>query len=103
MSRSLPALLPVLLVLSTAFLNPSCAQPLNQKNRFTHQDSLRGSNGPGRDWWDARNYNIYATPDYKTKSINGWNEISFIATKGGNDKMMQIDLQEPMVIESISL
>ena len=38
---------------------------------------LRGSNGPGRDWWDVLTYKIHVTPDYNKKSINGSNEIQF--------------------------
>ena len=30
--------------------------------QFTHQDTLRGSNGPGRDWWDVLIYNITCEP-----------------------------------------
>ena len=35
------------------------AQMLNQKEVFTHADTLRGSNGSGRDWWDATKYDLY--------------------------------------------
>ena len=64
--------------------------------QFTHQDTLRGSNGPGRDWWDVMTYKIYVTPDYNTKSIIGSNEISFKVTKQPKNEMMQIDLQQPI-------
>jgi hypothetical protein len=29
------------------------SQPLNKKEKFTRQDTLRGSIGKGRDWWDV--------------------------------------------------
>src|SRR5687768_6567760 len=71
--------------------------------QFTRQDTLRGSNGPGRDWWDVSTYNILIEPDYNSKTIKGWNEISFKILNGGFNKQMQIDLQEPLKIENITL
>ena len=69
--------------------------------QFTKQDTLRGSNGPGRDWWDVKKYTLVFTVDYGAKKINGRNTIEFDAIKSGRDKKMQIDLQEPMKIVSI--
>jgi hypothetical protein len=43
------------------------AQPLNQKTEFTQQDTLRGTVGPGRDWWNVVRYHIYTMPDYKQR------------------------------------
>ena len=79
----------------------SCAQPLSQKGKFTRQDTLRGSITPERVWWDVAFYNIYIAPDYKTKTIKGWNQISFDINSDGKNRKMQIDLQQPMVIDSI--
>ncbi len=48
--------------LLTFYLLPftfSNAQPLNSKEEFTHADTLRGSNGPGRDWWDVMKYDLH--------------------------------------------
>ncbi|MEO6613290.1 MAG: M1 family metallopeptidase [Chitinophagaceae bacterium] len=77
------------------------SQPLSQKNKFTHQDTLRGSVTPERAWWDVASYNIYVVPDYKTKTIRGWNQVSFDINSDGKNRKMQIDLQQPMVIDSI--
>ena len=85
------------LLLVTSFTN---AQPLNKKEKFTRQDTLRGSIGKGRDWWDVMSYYIDVTPDYKTKTIIGNVWIHFRA-KLGTNKIMQIDLQEPLSIDSI--
>ena len=71
--------------------------------QFTHQDTLRGSNGPGRDWWDVLAYKINVEPDYNTKTIKGINEISFKVTKQNKANIMQIDLQQPLVIDSVFL
>ncbi|HEY5968689.1 MAG TPA: M1 family metallopeptidase, partial [Chitinophagaceae bacterium] len=68
--------------------------------QFTHQDTLRGSNGPGRDWWDVLRYNITVNPDYIKKEIRGEVTIDF-KTKATGKKVMQIDLQEPMVIDKV--
>jgi aminopeptidase N len=79
----------------------SNAQPLNKKKEFTHADTLRGSITPERAWWNVTSYNIYVAPDYNTKSINGFNQISFGINSDGKKRKMQIDLQQPMVIDSI--
>ncbi len=83
------------------FAHTSCAQPLNQKNTFKHEDSLRGSITPQRAWWDVMSYNIQVFPDYRARTIKGWNQISFNVLAGGKSKKMQIDLQRPMVIDSV--
>jgi aminopeptidase N len=47
-------------------------------------------------------YNLEVTPDYSTKTIKGVNTILFKALGGVKNKVMQIDLQEPMKIDSIT-
>ena len=77
---------------------------INSANsQFTHQDTLRGSNGPGRDWWDVMAYEIDVTPDFNTKSIKGAGRITFKATKQPTDGLMQIDLQQPLIIDKVFL
>src|ERR1017187_7309169 len=66
---------------------------------FTHADTLRGSNGPGRRWWDATNYDLHVRFNLSDSAISGYNIISYNAVENG--AQMQIDLQEPMVIDSI--
>ncbi|MBS1759720.1 MAG: M1 family metallopeptidase [Bacteroidetes bacterium] len=91
-------------ILFVAFSNlpfASNAQLLKGKTNYTHQDTLRGSIGPGRDWWDVLQYNISTEPDYVAKSIKGSVQIVFGITKPGANKIMQIDLQEPLMIDSI--
>ena len=82
------------------FFSNCTAQFAHENTLFTHQDTLRGTNGPGRDWWDVKNYTLRITPDYGKKEISGICEILFEVTKPGNNKIMQIDLQEPMEIIS---
>ncbi len=81
------------LVISSLFTQCTLAQ----EPAPTRQDSLRGSIGRERAWWDVLHYQIDITPDYATKTIRGSNTIRFF-DKGGYT--MQIDLQEPMVLDS---
>jgi len=69
---------------------------------FTHADSLRGSNGRGRAWWDVQKYSLNVTFDTATQSISGVSTIQFDIIGTPTDSM-QIDLQEPMVIDSAYL
>ena len=71
--------------------------------QFTHQDTLRGSNGPVRDWWDVMAYKISVQPNYDAKSIIGSNEITFKITKQPLNGKMQIDLQQPLQIDKVFL
>ena len=71
--------------------------------QYTHQDTLRGSNGPGRNWWDVVAYKINVVPDFNTKSIKGASEITFKVTKQPKNGMMQIDLQQPLSIDNVFL
>lgn len=77
------------------------AQPLNKKEKFTREDTLRGSNGPGRDWWDVKHYSINITPDYQQKRLSGKVEILYTVKEDIIGRHMQIDLQQPMQIDSI--
>lgn len=96
-----------LLSISTLFFATSVltisvdAQIFKNNIVYTHQDTLRGSIGPGRDWWDVMQYNISTEPDYTAKSIKGAVQIVFNVTKPGANKIMQIDLQQPLEIDSI--
>ncbi len=65
---------------------------------FTHQDTLRGSLGEGRQKWNVLHYDITVEPDYNKKTIAGINKIKYWDE---GIKLMQIDLQEPMQIDSV--
>jgi len=84
------------------FLAASCAaQPLNGKKQFTHQDTLRGTITPERAWWNVLRYDIAVTPDFTTKTIQATNRVTIKVLRPYNK--LQIDLQEPLVIDSIIL
>ncbi|MER3498874.1 MAG: peptidase M1 [Chitinophagaceae bacterium] len=88
----------------TLFIRHSCsAQPLNQKENFSRQDTLRGTINSERNWWDVYQYNIWVKPDYSKKFITGSCEIVFTLKQTGTKKVMQIDLQHPLEIDSIKL
>ncbi len=90
--------LSLLLFLMISFQHAE-SQLLNKKQIYTSADSLRGSNGIYRQTWNVLHYDITVEPDYLTKTIKGKNIISFF-DKGTN--LMQIDLQPPMIIDSIT-
>ena len=76
----------------------NCFAFSQKKAIFQHEDTLRGSLGPGRQKWNVLKYDITVKPDFETKTITGLNVIQY-ADSGNN--LLQIDLQEPMVIDSI--
>jgi aminopeptidase N len=84
----------VLLICIMKFLSGG-AQP--DKPIFTHADTLRGSLNAERAY-NVLKYDISFIPDYENKSIRGKNTITYIDS-GLNQ--MQIDLQEPLEIDSI--
>ncbi|RYG41502.1 MAG: M1 family peptidase, partial [Chitinophagaceae bacterium] len=69
-----------------------------QENTFSHADTLRGSNGPFRERWDVMHYDLTVEPDLVNKTIKGKNIITFF---DNGAKLMQIDLMEPMVLDSV--
>ena len=73
------------------------SQILNNKQVPHRQDILRGSITKERAWWNVLKYEITVTPDFVSKSIKGKNKISFFDSGGYT---MQIDLQQPMEIDS---
>ena len=75
-------------------------QPLHGARDFTRADTLRGSIGPERAWWDALHYDVSVRPDFAAKSISGTTIIGFIARDNG--LRMQIDLQQPLVLDSVT-
>jgi aminopeptidase N len=70
-----------------------------QIKTFTHQDSLRGSITPERDWWDLKAYRLHIQPNPEDNTVKGMNRIVF--EQISSPKRMQIDLQEPMQIDSV--
>ena len=85
------------LLFSIVFMSLSMnAQPI-----FTKADTLRGSLNENRDWFDIQSYTINVTPDIANKSIQGSVIWKAKVIKNSND--IQIDLQQPLIIDHISM
>lgn len=67
--------------------------------RFTRADTIRGSNTPERAWWDATFYDLHVRVNPKDSTISGYNGITYRALKPSRE--MQIDLQQPLVVDSV--
>lgn len=70
---------------------------------YTRQDTLRGSIGPHRAWWNVLHYELTIEPDFETRTLHGKNRIEFECTGTPVSDRLQIDLQEPMQIDRIRL
>jgi aminopeptidase N len=66
----------------------------------TRADSLRGSITSERAWWDLKHYDLTVQIDPNTKSIKGSNKITYEVVSEAT--VLQIDLQEPLKITSIT-
>lgn len=66
---------------------------------FTKEDSLRGSLNEHRDWFDIQHYDITVEPNFENKTLQGIVNWQAIAVKKSNQ--LQIDLQSPLIIDSI--
>ncbi len=69
---------------------------LEEKTHFTHQDTLRGTITPEREWWDLTYYHLDVSVNPDEKYISGKNIINYKVLKPYST--IQIDLQEPLVI-----
>jgi aminopeptidase N len=84
-----------------ALLLPSLSfgQLLNNTSTFTHADTLRGAITPERSWWDLTYYHLTVKPNPADSTIKGSTEIHYKVLKPY--QTIQIDLQEPLIIESV--
>jgi aminopeptidase N len=75
------------------------AQAQRPAPMFTHADTLRGTDGPARSWWNAEFYDLHVRVSPADSSISGHNTITYRVIRP--DQEMQIDLQPPLVVDSI--
>ena len=68
---------------------------------YTHADTLRGSNGPARAWWDVQFYDLHTRVNPRDSSISGWNGITYRVLQPPPAREMQIDLQVPLEVDSV--
>ncbi len=82
-------------------LSPIFAQTslFDEHQKFTRQDSLRGSITPERAWWDLTYYHLDISVDPDKKLIKGKNTIHYKVLE--NHNLLQVDLQPPLVIEKV--
>ena len=73
----------------------------NNSEVFTHADSLRGSLNAERTWWDVLRYDITIKPNFAAKTTEGFNVITYKVVQESHPSEMQIDLQQPLEIDSI--
>ncbi|MET0461730.1 MAG: M1 family metallopeptidase [Chitinophagaceae bacterium] len=74
-----------------------------QPKAFTRADTLRGTVSEERSWWDVQRYDISVRPDYPSKTIAAKSVITYKVTGKQTVNRLQLDLQEPLIIDSILL
>ncbi|MGG6232244.1 M1 family metallopeptidase [Tenacibaculum sp. SDUM215027] len=85
-----------------------CSSLTAQKNtslfsnteKFTRQDSLRGSITPERLWWDLTYYHLNVAVNPDKKFIEGKNTVQYKVLKP--HQVLQIDLQPPLKITKVT-
>jgi aminopeptidase N len=73
----------------------------SQTKSFTKEDTLLGSNTSYRAWWDVLHYQVSVKPDFNTKSLSGDCIIMYKVIADSLPFVMQIDLQDPLQIDSV--
>lgn len=75
--------------------------PIIAQAQFTQNDSIRGNYGDSRNWWDVIHYDLSVTFDTQQKLISGKNSIRFQIIDIPQNARIQIDLQAPMILDSV--
>ena len=90
-----------LIILLFIALNQNYAQGIfDDKLPTTRQDTLRGSITPERAWWDLTYYHLDIKVEPDKKFISGSNTVGYKVLE--SNKIIQIDLQKPMNITSVT-
>jgi aminopeptidase N len=84
----------------TLFLTLTTIISFSQDFKPVRQDSLKGTITKERSWWDVQHYDIHLDIDFDKRKIVGRNTIDFKVIQK-QTQFMQIDLQEPLSIDSI--
>ncbi|HLV40205.1 M1 family metallopeptidase [Xanthomarina sp.] len=80
-------------------INSYSQELFQEKPLFTHQNTLRGSITPEREWWDLTYYHLDIKINPEKESISGKNTIQYTVLKPY--MVMQVDLQEPLKITKV--
>ena len=67
---------------------------------ITHQETLRGSITPERQWWDLKHYDLTVAVNPQQRYISGTNIITY--TVLSDTKRLQIELQPPMKLGKVT-
>ena len=87
------------IALAAALLLLPPALAAQDTTHYTRADTLRGSNGPDRAWWDVTFYDLHTRVNPADSTISGWNGITYLVRQPAQE--MQIDLQAPMEVDSM--
>src|SRR4051812_36874845 len=85
------------LAASVAGARPATAQ--DTSTAITRADTLRGSIGPARAWWDVAFYDLHVTVQPADSSVRGRVGIDYRVLAPATE--MQIDLRQPLVVDSM--
>ena len=91
-----------ILVVAAALGSAVARPPTLEAQTFTRADTLRGSDGPHRSWWDVTYYDLGVRIDPSDSTIAGSNGITYDVVAPGTGRL-QIDLQPPLVLDSVTL
>src|SRR4051812_49931009 len=86
-------------VLASLLLAVPAAAAAQERVGFPHADSIRGSIGPGRAWWDVAFYDLHVRVSPADSSISGWNAVTYRVLQPARE--MQVDLKLPLVADSM--
>src|SRR4051812_43057538 len=90
-----------LLVLACTLVSVAAAPrgaAAQERHVYTHADTLRGTIGPARAWWDVTFYDLHTHVNPGDSSITGVSRITYRVLTPGAE--MQVDLQQPLVVDS---
>ena len=88
-----------IVLLACLALCPLTQLPAQETQRFTHADTVRGSNTPERAWWDATFYDLRIRVHPADSAITGSVGITYRVLEARQE--MQIDLQVPLEMDSV--
>ena len=77
----------------------TCPLQAQEKTKFSHADTVRGTNTQQRSWWDVAFYDLHVAINPVDSSIRGYNTITYRVLRSASE--MQIDLQMPLVADSM--
>ncbi len=70
-----------------------------QKAPYTHADTLKGTYGKTRSWWDVLHYDLHVAFNINDSTIAGHNTITYKILEQANE--LQLDLMVPLAMDSI--